>query len=211
MSLVYIRAALETALNAMAGIIPSVVITSSTNGSFITATPHLLVSGIIITISGHSVSVLNDSFYVVVTGPNSFTLLHKVTRQPITSAASGTDGVVAANLTAWDNVSFQPIAGVPYQKVSLVLASPQNPSFGGGQRRETGFMQVSLCYPSQKGTTAITTRVELIRSTFPRGASFTSNGITVHIPKDANVLQGMTIDENYVIVVRIPYWADIFY
>lgn len=215
MSIVKLRAALENALDSMIGIIPSVVITSSTAGtivSFLTAIPHLLSTGLIITISGHSASTpdLNGSYYVVVTGANTFTLQHTVTKAAIASTISGTGGIVKANLTAWEGMAFVPLAGVGYQQVNLLSAKPENPTYGGNHHRELGFMQITLCYPNQRGSKAVMTRAELIRSIFYRGASFSYSGVTVNIPKTPEILPGMIRDENLVVPVRIYYWADIF-
>ena len=215
MSTVAIRQALENALNAIAGIVPSVAITASTTGTsatFTTTTPHGLTSGISITIAGHAGSTpsLNGIYSVVVTGASTFTLQHNVTKAAIASTVAGTGGTVVANLTAWENVAFAPVPLVPWQAVNFLFARPENPTFGGTHRREIGYMQVTLYYPIQRGTVVVMTRAELIRSTFPRGSSFVKSGITVNVPGTPEIVPGMVIDESYVVPIKIPYWADIF-
>lgn len=215
MSIVKIRAALENALNAMVDFVPSVNITSSTIGStatFLTSTPHLLTTGIPVSISGHTASTpdLNGTYFVVVTGANTFSLKHKVTQFPIASTVEGVGGVVRANLTAWEGVAFDPVAGVPHQQVTLLPATPDNPTFGDGHYREIGFIQVTLFYPRGFGTLGIMTRAELIKSTFPRGSSFSSNGVVVHIPRTPVILSSGVQDESLVAIVKIQYYADIF-
>lgn len=208
-----IRGALQDALNAMPGLVPSVVIANSTPGSvtsFTTVVPHGMVSEIAATIEGHSVAALNDSYFLTVTGPSSFTLRDLLTQNPIGSAAAGVGGVLNANLTAWEGVAFQPVAGVPYQKVNFVRAAPENPTFGGGHSREIGFLQVTLYYPNAVGTLDMDTRAELIKSAFPRGSSFIKDGVTVNIPRTPSILSGAPQVERQVLLVRIPYWADIF-
>jgi hypothetical protein len=214
MSIVKIRAALEVALNAMTGIIPSVAITSSASGTpavFTTTAPHLLVSNVSVTISGHSGSTpaLNGSYLVVVTGASTFTLLNTVTKAPIASTAGGTGGVVAANLIAWEGLAFATVPLVPYQRVNLLPAVPENPMFGGGYR-EVGFFQLTLYYPIGRGTADAMTRAELVRSTFPRGSSFSSGGVTVHVSKTPQVYPPSIVDECITVVIRVRYWADLF-
>lgn len=215
MSIVKIRAALEIALDAMAGIIPSVNISTSTSGTtaaFISASAHGMTTGMTVSISGHvgSTPDLNGTYLFVSTGASAFSLQHPVTKAAIASTANGTGGVLTANLTAWEGVGFAPVAGVAFQRVNLLPATPFNPSFGGNHSRESGYMQVTLYYPLQRGTNAVMTRAELIRSTFPRGSSFTNNGITVHIPKTPEILPGVVQDENFVVPVKVQYWSDIF-
>lgn len=211
MSLVKIRAALETALANMPGIIPASDIVSSSLGSFITSADHNLVSGLVATISGHSVAALNGTWEVDVTGDTAFALLDTVTGQTVTSDVSGTGGTVLANLIAWENIYF-PIKNmaIPYQRVHLLPARPENVTMGRGHYREQGIFQVNLVYPIQLGTGDVFERAELIRSTFPRGASFSNSGIVVNINRTPEVMPAIVDDEVYMLPVRIYYWADIF-
>jgi hypothetical protein len=215
MSLVNIRAALENALAAIPSIIPAVTISTSASGTsavFTTSTAHNLVSGLDVTIAGHSGSTpsLNGRYFVTVLSATTFSLTNKVTKAAIASTVGGTGGTVSANLTAWEAVGFAPVAGVAFQKVNLVMGKPENPSYGDAHSREIGFLQVALFYPIQYGTSAAMARAELIRSYFQRGASFSHGGITVHIPGKAEIMSGLVQDENYIVVIRIPYWSDIF-
>lgn len=224
MSNLAIRQALENGLNAMAGIIPSVAITSSATGTtavFTTAVPHLLndVNGnqlpsIQGTISGHSGSTpsLNGSYTIIPTGASTFSLQNRVTGAVIASTVGGTGGTLALNLTAWENIGFAPIPMLPWQRVNFIFATPENPTYSGANihTREQGYMQVNLYYPVQKGTVAVMTRAELIRSTFPRGSSFVKSGVTVHIPRTPEILQGIVQNESYIVPVKVHYWADIF-
>lgn len=215
MSIVDIRAALEVAIDQMPGLIPSVVIASSTPGNptvFQTETPHKLKSGLVVEVSGHSGATpdLNGQYFVVVSAANQFTLQHIVTKTPIASTATGVGGVIIAKLTAWEGTTFKPLAGVPMQRVSFIFSEPVNPTYGNGLTRESGFVQVNLYYPNGFGTRDVMTRAQLIKSTFPRGSSFSSNGIIVHISGTPEMYQGLPVEEHFVVPVRIPFWADIF-
>lgn len=214
MSIVKIREALENAITGMVGLVPSVNITSSTAGSpltFITAAPHNLLTGVSVTISGHSSTPnINGTYFFVSTGASSFTLQHGVTKAPITSVASGTGGVLTANLTAWEGGNFLPVYGVPFQKVNLMRGTPENPTYGGNFSREVGYMQVTLFYPKGLGSAAIETRAELIQSTFKRGSTFVKDSIVVNVMKKPDVQPATIIEQNIVVVVKIPYKCDVF-
>lgn len=206
MSQLSIRAALEIALNNIAGIIPSVGIVSSNGSSFTTDADHLLQDGLNVKIAAHS--TFTGSKMVKVTGARSFSLVDSVTNLAFTVPA-GVGGTVTAQLTAWENISIVPLNSVPYQKVNFVFARPEDVTMGGGYYRERAYMQVTLYYPLQKGPGAAMSRAELIRKTFPRGASFSNNGIVVHIDRTSEIMPGAPTDESYIVIVRVPFYADI--
>lgn len=214
MSLIKIRAALEQAIAAMPGIVPSVAIVASTASAsgtvFQTASPHLLQSGVSVGVSGHSESSLNGTYYFVKLTATTFSLQHKVTKAPLTSGTNGAGGILTPKLIAWEGVAFEPVAGVPYQKVHMLYASPMNPTMGDGHYREQGYLQISLYYPTNMGTLDVVTRAELIRSTFPRGASFSNDGVEVNIDKTPEFIPGVVESETYAMAVRIQYRAEIF-
>jgi hypothetical protein len=211
--MVKIRAALEVALAAMGELIPSVAILKSTAGNpavITTSVPHGLKTDVSVNLVDHSVATLNGTYLINVLSPNSFSLRNRVTETAIASTASGTGGVCKPNLTAWDNVSFKPVPGLPYQKVNLLFAEPDDITMGAGYYRDHGFMQVSLYYPIYLGTLGITSRADLIRSTFSRGTSFEHDGVTVKILRTPMVMTGLPVDESYAIPIRIQFQADIF-
>jgi hypothetical protein len=175
-----------------------------------TQATHNLQSGLLVEIQGHSVGALNGAFTVNVTGSSTFTLLHPVTNTPIASTAAGAGGVARAKLTAWEGAYFKPLAGVAYQRAYLLPATPENPSYGNSLIRETGMFQIMLNYPTGLGTLAVTTRAELIRSTFKRGAVFSADGVDVKILKTPAIIGGHPVDEYFVVPVVIEYQADIF-
>lgn len=211
MSIAKVRAALEIQLDAMPGIIPSVGIVSSAGGVFKTVSPHLLEAGLHVTVSDHTGSgAVNGSYMVAeVLSETTFTLDDIVSKLDVVS--NGTGGSVIANLTAWENMYFPVLANrVPYQKVNLIRAQPENPTFGDGFYREQGILQVTLIYPLQLGVGEAESRAELIRSTFPRGASFSNGGIVVHIDTTPEIMPAHVFDEGYMVPVRIYYYANIF-
>lgn len=213
MSLLKIRKALENALEALPGIIPAASIVASTVSAgpveFETAVPHNLRSGLTVKVIGHSYAPLNSEYKVVVVNATRFTLQHPTLGTPITSAAGGVGGVVAAQLSAWEGAAFKPLVGVAYQAVSLLPATPENATYGPGYR-ESGIFQVVLNYPPNEGTGDITARAELIRAAFPRGASFTADGLTVNVRRTPEILPATLVGETLKMTVRFVYQADVF-
>ncbi len=112
--------------------------------------------------------------------------------------------------TAWENQNFSPTPGVPYQAAHLLAATPDNSTMGDGHYRERGILQVSLNYPVNSGTAAAMARAELIRTTFFRGASFTSSGVTTRISATPVIGRGMVVNDRWVLPVSISYFADVF-
>lgn len=217
MSIVKIRSALELALDAMPGIIPAANIVSSNTSGVINSPGHGLVSSLSVKISGHTGSVpsINGSYLVNVIDANNFTLQSTVNQAIISLSVGGTGGTVKANLTAWENMSFQTTAGVPFQEPYLLVARPDNPTFGSPFHRERGIFQINLLYPQQIGTGAVSLRAELIRSTFSRGSTFSNSGIDVIIdstPEIATALMtsGAQNDDRWMLPVKISWYSNIF-
>lgn len=217
MSIVKIRAALELALDAMPGLIPAASIISSDMNGVFNSPNHGLVSGVSASITGHtgSTPAINGSYLINVIDPNNFTLQSIVNQATISLSVGGTGGTVKANLIAWENISFQTTAGVPYQEPYLLVAKPVNPSFGPPFHRENGIFQVNLFYPQQIGTGDISLRAELIRSTFSRGSTFSNGGIDVIIdstPEVSSALStsGAQSDDRWMLPVKISWYSNIF-
>lgn len=211
MSVVNIRAALESALDAIAPIIPAATIISSSDGVYQTDGAHSLQVGLMVTVSNHTGAQATNGTYIVSDVPtdDSFSLEDVVESESVES--NGTGGSVVADLTAWENMFF-PVAAntVPYQEAKLIPGRPEDVTMGNGYRREFGIFQVTLVYPLQQGTGEASDRAELIKSTFPRGASFSNGGIVVKIDMTPEVMPGYPTDDSYRIPVRIYYYADIF-
>ena len=112
--------------------------------------------------------------------------------------------------TAWENVPYNPTVGTPYQRITLLMAQPSNPTMGSKFYRELGMLYVTLCYPTDSGTSALMTRAELIKSVFIVGASFTNGGITAIVTGTPEIGTPAIEDERYFAPVKIRFYADIF-
>lgn len=110
--------------------------------------------------------------------------------------------------TAWENAPFTPAAGAPYQRVYLLPAEPENPEWGA-MRRETGTLQISLCYPLGTGTREVADRAELIRSHFVRGTSAVADSATVQFFRTPMISAAIIDADRYVLPVRIRYFANL--
>lgn len=108
--------------------------------------------------------------------------------------------------TAWENVSFTPVA-TGYQRVNILPAETRNPTFGGGMAMETGIMQVSLCYPIENGSATAAARAESLRAWFYRGLSLTASNVTVIIDKTPSIAPAQYEPGLYVIPVSIHFYS----
>lgn len=114
-------------------------------------------------------------------------------------------------LTAFPNRKFNPPAlSVAWQKFNVVFARPEEQTAGTGFYREIGFLQATLFYPIGEDEGAALERAELVRNSFPKGSSLAKDGITVHFNNVGQIMEGPPTDENYVVIVRVPFYADVY-
>lgn len=110
--------------------------------------------------------------------------------------------------TAYENVDFSPADGVPYQRVNLMRATPENPTFDGFTR-ELGILQVTLMYPLGAGPGVAELRAKALKEWFPRRLNISSGGIVVVIDGAAYVMAGFRDEDRWAVPVRIPYFSNI--
>lgn len=123
-----------------------------------------------------------------------------------TALETALNGMSPALSTAFENAAFAPVSGTAYQKVNLLTAEPDNSAYGS-HYIEQGIFQVTLMYPLQTGPAAAAARAELIRSTFYRGASFTSGGISVIVNKTPSISPGSVDGDRWMVPVKISWFA----
>lgn len=112
-------------------------------------------------------------------------------------------------VTAYENVKFTPVTGVPYQKVKIVPRKPENPTLGDDFYREVGQCQIFLCYDSNEGTNAAYTKAENLKGYFKRGTSLSNDGINITVRDTPQIVGGTVTTDRYVVVVLIEYFADV--
>lgn len=121
---------------------------------------------------------------------------------------TGLNGLSPSLATNWENVAYTPTPGTAYQAVALLFARPVNNEFSANYRQD-GILQVTLRYPINTGPAAATTRAELIATTFKRGATFSSGGITVTITDQLEVMPGYVDADRWAIPCRSRFTAHV--
>lgn len=204
MSEIYVRRAIETAINGLVGM-NSIVSSSVAVSTVITTTvAHGLSTGMTASIVGHtgSTPAIDGTYIVTVLSPTTFSI-------PKTVTVAGTGG--GFTLTAWQNIPFtQPSPNIPWQQVWFPRFNEENPTMGSDFHRIHDYFQIDLMYPLQKGTSAIDTRIGVIKALFKRGASFTNGGITVRIEETPTATDFGSDGNFYKKVIKVRYWADVF-
>ena len=110
--------------------------------------------------------------------------------------------------TAWENTTYAPVAGAPYQRVAMTFDVPVNAEYGAGFQ-QSGMFVVTLCYPQGAGPGDAATRVELLRAVFRRGAGFTSDGRVTTVARTPLILAATLEGDRYVVPVQVPFLATI--
>lgn len=111
--------------------------------------------------------------------------------------------------TAWENNPFTPPdPTTAYQQAFVIFAEPDNME-AHSSHMELGFMQVDLMYPENTGSGAAMARAELIRSTFYRGATFSSGAANVLITHTPEIARGEPEEGRYPIRVKIKFQSFI--
>jgi hypothetical protein len=216
-SIVKIRAALEAQLATAAPIVSGTALSAvavGTNALFTTGSAHGLVTGMQVSLPGYTggTPALPDMYKVLAQSSTTFFLQNSATGATISVTVAGSSGIVTPNLTAFQNVVFSPVPGVPYQKVYLVPFKPDDQVQGAGYYQEIGLFQVTLVYPNGVGIGAILARAELLRSLFKKGSSFVNGGITVQVAETPELGYLDESDEDQIhLPVKVPYMAQIFY
>ncbi len=118
------------------------------------------------------------------------------------------NAISPAIATVYESTDYTPVSGTAYQKVFFRFATPVNIEWGS-RHQEVGYMQVDLLYPALVGTATANTRIELLRSTFSRGSSFVSSGVTVNIINTPSIKGGNIEADRWVVSVIINFSAQI--
>ena len=101
--------------------------------------------------------------------------------------------------TAYENVSFTPSSGVAYQELYDIPASNDHLFTNSSEFEGLGIFQITLKYPSGKGTKDVSNRAELYVSSFPVGRKLTKNGDIITVLQTPKV-NNLGVDGDRVIV-----------
>lgn len=111
---------------------------------------------------------------------------------------------------AWENQPYTPVTNKPYIRSVLMPAEPLNPTMGSGHHRLQGLFYLEFNYPTNAGSFAATSRAELTKAVFRRGASFTNSGIVTVISNTPEIGQGSVRGDWFVLPWRARWYADVF-
>lgn len=118
------------------------------------------------------------------------------------------EAMAPAVATAHENEQYVPVTGTPYQRTSLMPATPENPT-QDDFKRLIGFFQIMLQYPQGDGSGAAATRADAIRAWFPKRLTLSNGGISLIIDGTPSILPGFEDDDRWAVPVRVPYFANI--
>lgn len=117
---------------------------------------------------------------------------------------------LGASKTAFENTTFTPTVGVPYQRSVLAPITPENPTLGDGYFREVGFYQVVLSYPKGKGVGSITSMAELVQDYFKRGTTLVEGSDKIIVDRTPQISPVYINDNRAEITIRIRYYSEQF-
>ena len=109
--------------------------------------------------------------------------------------------------TAYENVPFTPTSNVPYQELSLLPSYNDSEYINDKQYISYGLVQITLKYPTTKGSKDILDRVKLYMNNFVRGDTLTNGGISIKIRSTPVAVNLGTIGDRYVYAISINYKA----
>ena len=109
--------------------------------------------------------------------------------------------------TAYENVPFNPTNNVPYQELSLLPSYNDSEYINDKQYVSYGLVQITLKYPTTKGSKDILDRVKLYMNNFVRGDTLTNGGISIKIRSTPVAVNLGTIGDRYVYAISINYKA----
>lgn len=112
--------------------------------------------------------------------------------------------------TAFENTSFKPVLGKPYQLSRLIVLPVENPTFGDGYNREVGFYQIVLSYPSNKGVGDITDMADKVKSYFKRGTTLNEGSDRIIVDRTPEVSSVYINDTRAEITIRVRYYSEQF-
>jgi hypothetical protein len=110
---------------------------------------------------------------------------------------------------AWEGVSFTPPTGL-YERVQFTIQPPEDPVFGTGFHRERVTMQVFCLGATNKGTSEIIARAELVRNHFKKGTVFVEGNVKIHVLATPQIAGTSTVSDKAICPVLIELVAEVY-
>lgn len=111
--------------------------------------------------------------------------------------------------TEFENQPFDPPSGEPYQRITFLPASPDDPTYAGGMVRENGLLQVDLCYPKGDGAGPAVMQAETLRAALVRGVTHVQNATTVQFSRTATIFPAKIDADRFIVTLRWTYFANV--
>lgn len=109
--------------------------------------------------------------------------------------------------TAYENATFTPVTGTPYQRINMLVNRPVDHAVTMDVTEQRGIFQVSLFYPQGTGRGAAQARAELIKALFKPPLTLTNGAVKVEINKTVHIGGGMPDGDRWMVPVSI-YWQS---
>lgn len=109
--------------------------------------------------------------------------------------------------TAFENLSFEPSAGVLFQRVSHLINTPKDHAFTLDVLEWRGVLQVIVCAPLGAGRGAAQARAQLIADHFYPAQTLAGTGVRVELSKTPAIASGFKADERWCVPVSMSWSA----
>ncbi|MBK7822932.1 MAG: hypothetical protein IPJ61_18280 [Tessaracoccus sp.] len=117
------------------------------------------------------------------------------------------NGMASPLPSAWENVSYTPITGVPWQRVNLLVNDPVDYAVSSDVVEQRGILQVTLYFPAGAGSAAAAARAQAIADRFAPVQTLISGATKVEILRTAHIAGGQVVDEWWCVPISI-YWRS---
>lgn len=115
--------------------------------------------------------------------------------------------LMAAMPTAFENVTFTPTPGTPYQRVNHLINAPIDHTLAADLTELRGLMQVTLCYPLGAGRGAAQTRAQAVADHFAPVQYLTEGAVRVDLIHTPRIASGLVDGDRYCIPVTVAWSA----
>lgn len=115
------------------------------------------------------------------------------------------NGLSGALPTAWENLPYSPTVGTAWQRVRLLLNDPVDRALTNDVIEHRGFLEVTLFYPQNAGSSAAATKAQAVADRFAPVQTLTSSTTSVLIAQTARIGSAIALDDWFVVPVSIPW------
>lgn len=108
---------------------------------------------------------------------------------------------------AMPNGAYKPVVGTAYLDARLLPNNPSTPSLRQTYSIERGFFQITVCFPSGKGSIGAIRVADALRAHFPAGLGLIELGQRVEVLGKPQIAPAMDAEGWYCLPVRVSYKA----